>query len=446
MPDPVPSLEDIPYSGYTVETIAERFNALLPLARAGRNIITYNDAAGVLADTSSGLAPGTRLLAADGTAFEVAPLDATDHHAANAGGVKLYEDGRTFTTRARLASWIARGGDPAAGQIYTAGGVRYLGQPGATTIADLPGLVFPRVFHDEYAHNYDLNGSGAAGVDLSVYQYFRAGSVTIPAGKQANVLRFSGDFSGGTKAKGIDFDLSFTDTTDGYSVIGLARNKGAGGAKSIYGSGKAEAGCTGVVVGVVAATEVDAGVSPSDAIGLQVSMRGTGTPTRSNGIMIGTDEASQSITHGVLGEDDLHYSDAFIKAFNGGAGAFLKWQEADGTIIFEVVKAGAIVHRNSAGAELFRTASTGGIDVGSTAAPEKSIGFSNATTRFALQAVTTGNFARIRDDTNARDLFRTVGGVNDAIQLWVGGALKGVTQGAVDSGGTGYRVLRVPNT
>lgn len=84
------TLEDIPRRGYTTAAIADRMNALLPLARAGRNIVTYNDAAGVLADTSTGLAEGTRLLTAQGHAYRVAAASASDHHVTNAGGVKLY--------------------------------------------------------------------------------------------------------------------------------------------------------------------------------------------------------------------------------------------------------------------------------------------------------------------------------------------------------------------
>jgi hypothetical protein len=34
---------------------------------------------------------------------------------------------------------------------------------------------------------------------------------------------------------------------------------------------------------------------------------------------------------------------------------------------------------------------------------------------------------------------------NNPIYLWTDGALKNVTVGAADSGGTGFKVLRVPN-
>lgn len=54
---------------------------------------------------------------------------------------------------------------------------------------------------------------------------------------------------------------------------------------------------------------------------------------------------------------------------------------------------------------------------------------------------------------SANDLFATLGGttrfqvsaLNDAVSIMVNNALKQVTQGAADSGGTGFRVLRVPN-
>jgi hypothetical protein len=55
---------------------------------------------------------------------------------------------------------------------------------------------------------------------------------------------------------------------------------------------------------------------------------------------------------------------------------------------------------------------------------------------------------------SANDLFTTLGGttrfqvsaLNDAVWIMVNSALKQITQGAADSGGTGFRVLRVPNT
>jgi hypothetical protein len=54
---------------------------------------------------------------------------------------------------------------------------------------------------------------------------------------------------------------------------------------------------------------------------------------------------------------------------------------------------------------------------------------------------------------SANDMFASLGGSTrfvvsantNAMQVMVNGTLKEVTQGAADSGGTGFRVLRVPN-
>jgi hypothetical protein len=258
------------------------------------------------------------------------------------------------------------------------------GNPGPQGPAGVISPITQRVDH-QYAPVYDL----ASGV-LSVQHHLQTGAITIPEGKQYNVMRFEGTVTGGVKFKGINWEYHVTNPIDAYCAIGLLRNYGSGNTKALYGRSEAMPGCTGVVVGVVAGTTVNDGAAPSDVIGLEVSMDGA-APAQSSAVRIDTSETAKTVKHGILSLLQLQYSDSFIKAFNSGAGSFLKWQEPDGTALFEVDKSGGITKRDSAGNVLFRVDAAG----------------------------------------NLRVAF--------------GGVLKDVVEGPADSGGTGYRVLRVQN-
>lgn len=123
-----------PYDVYSeVETAAGRtplskaaWSSALLFGRAG----SFSTRAELLADSTqlsySIVSEGDMTSARDGTAFEVAASDATDHHATTAGGVKLYEAGTFFSTKARLKAAIARGRTWAAQTVLVAAGLAYI--------------------------------------------------------------------------------------------------------------------------------------------------------------------------------------------------------------------------------------------------------------------------------------------------------------------------------
>lgn len=244
-----------------------------------------------------------------------------------------------------------------------------------------------------YAPDYDLF-SGA----LAVQHYYQIGTLTIPASKQYDILRFEGSVNGGARFSPFNFDLTVTNTTNAYGVIGIIKNTGSGVTKAIYGRAQAQTGCTGVVVGVVAGCTVDSGVVATDMYGVQISMDGTGTPTVSAAVRIDTAEANRTIQNGILSMDIIRYSDAFIKGFNLGTGSFLKWQSAT-QVPFEVDKDGAIYKRDAtSGLTLFNVAANGETSWGSTSAPQIVLHLYNGTRGYQIQAVTTGDYLRILAD------------------------------------------------
>ncbi|NBT31570.1 MAG: hypothetical protein EBT13_06615, partial [Rhodobacteraceae bacterium] len=60
------------------------------------------------ANVSGSVEAGYIYPTSDAMNWEVAASDASDHHATTAGGVKLYEAGPNFSTRARAVAWWAR--------------------------------------------------------------------------------------------------------------------------------------------------------------------------------------------------------------------------------------------------------------------------------------------------------------------------------------------------
>lgn len=97
-------------------------------------------------DTPTGsLSAGDRI-----GSWEVAASGASDHHATTAGGVKLYEAGPNFSTRARAAAWIARGGTAADGTVISWPGASVVAETGATVISDMAGWVPKLPLHMEH--------------------------------------------------------------------------------------------------------------------------------------------------------------------------------------------------------------------------------------------------------------------------------------------------------
>ncbi|MBU3031358.1 SGNH/GDSL hydrolase family protein [Paracoccus marinaquae] len=90
------------------EAYAERAEAAAEITLAAANF-TFPDRQSLLADTRAFGANTVIQTRREGEAFEVAPTNASDHHFTTAGGVKLYEMGPLFSTRARLAQAVSRG-------------------------------------------------------------------------------------------------------------------------------------------------------------------------------------------------------------------------------------------------------------------------------------------------------------------------------------------------
>lgn len=309
---------------------------------------------------------------------------------------------------------------------------------------------------------YDL----AASV-LSVAQFMHVGDITIPAGKQYNFFRVDGIFRGGDKAKGLNFEFDVYSCDDAYGVIGLLNNRGAGPTKALYGRSVAKSGCTGIVVGGVSGVTVDNGATPSAAYGHQISMAGDGAAGVTNfghvALRINTDNNILGINNGVIVIDEgifsdnrVGYSDAFIRAVNGtvgtdttqtqAAGSFLKWQDVGGQFLFEVDKDGLIYQRATDGKQLFATDIGGNLIMGSTNVSQRRLQLYTSATEYYFSGVNSGNYTRIRDNTLGNDLMRLAGGgAADALSIRVNSTIKQVTEGAADSGGAGFKVLRVPN-
>lgn len=136
----------------TIQQASDQLETSFAAFVAGQRVV--RDVAGLLADTSLTYTPDTADTVAagdlirtqvEGYVYEVAASGAADQHATTGGGVKLYEVGPVFSTRERLAAWLARvtaaGGSVPDGAEFSAGGFHYQFSAGATAIDDIPGLL-----------------------------------------------------------------------------------------------------------------------------------------------------------------------------------------------------------------------------------------------------------------------------------------------------------------
>lgn len=97
----------------------------------GATVLTQPSLQAVLASTDTFAAGSLLQTRLEGAAYQVAAAAATDHHMTTAGGVKLYEAGPKFTTRARLGQAVQRGALPQ-GETVTVGGETYIVDSSAT--------------------------------------------------------------------------------------------------------------------------------------------------------------------------------------------------------------------------------------------------------------------------------------------------------------------------
>jgi len=112
------------------------------------------------------VAAGT-IIRASGQFVEIASVGASDQHGTTAGGVKWYEAGPNFSTRARMVAAKARmdaaGETVADGVIWTATGFRYRASAGATTISDMAGwLAVAPVYLEHYGVVTSASAAGAS--------------------------------------------------------------------------------------------------------------------------------------------------------------------------------------------------------------------------------------------------------------------------------------------
>jgi hypothetical protein len=289
-----------------------------------------------------------------------------------------------------------------------------------------------------YTPVYDL-----ANGNLSVQYMFDMGDITLPSGasKQHNVMRFTGtarnyDNFETSGARYITFNMN-SHNADAYGVIGSVTLKsGAKEVKAIYGRAALESEDGGVGVGLVGGVTIDENSAAAEAWALQLTIDGDGDIPNLAGqrfISLGTNSTFKNVGYGIFADPKLRFSSAFIRAFNGGYGPFLRWQEPDS---------------GSGHIDLFRVENTGharGV-AGSIGAPTWSfvddpntgiynpgpdqLGISAGTVQVAL--------FRQPPSTDTTSLVLRVnrnGSVSTAT----------VSVGPENSGGTGYRVLRVPN-
>lgn len=90
--------------------------------------------------TYANVTAGQFVAARNGERLEAAATGASDHHFTGAGGVKFYEAGPGFTTRARLEAAKTRGLSWQDGQIISASGVFFQAESGNTSLPNLSGL------------------------------------------------------------------------------------------------------------------------------------------------------------------------------------------------------------------------------------------------------------------------------------------------------------------
>lgn len=188
-----------------------------------------SDRAALLADTTlsysgdTSLTVGGYIAVKDGTVFEVAASGATDHHEATAGGVKLYEAGSRYTSRARLADAVSRGVTWSNGTLVSDGDHVYMAQDGASVITDLVGLV---LHSDVVPQAFVVNATpGTTDMSTGLAKALGYGSGDVLLDEVYSVTRTSGQsfslFAGtgirGAQGSRLDFTPAASGTTVAFS-------------------------------------------------------------------------------------------------------------------------------------------------------------------------------------------------------------------------------------
>jgi hypothetical protein len=165
-----------------------------------RDFLTYDDllANSALSYTTSDpyalVVVGELLRVSDTTyAYEVAEADATDHHIATAGGIKLYER-HIFSSRARFVDAVSRGWTMPLGHTQTVDGRQYtyVGPGYADGPADLPGwMPVEPVTPEHFANDLSIDATAPFNAALQF-----AAAFDVP-GRSAGAYLISGTLTPG---------------------------------------------------------------------------------------------------------------------------------------------------------------------------------------------------------------------------------------------------------
>lgn len=201
-------------------TKAELYGSLPPVSLSYDDLIAstkYTYSAG----SAYSVAAGNVITTTDSGTWEVAASGASDHHATTAGGVKLYEAGPSFSTRARAAAWIARGGTAADGTVISDGAVQYVASEGATTISDLPGFeVLGKATFLHFGAVADSDGTTGDGTD------------------NTSAFQAAIDWAKSASPDGLACSIYLPSSHKYYRVTGAIDTTGATNPIRIYGAGR----------------------------------------------------------------------------------------------------------------------------------------------------------------------------------------------------------------
>lgn len=183
---------------------------------------------------------------------------------------------------------------------------------------------------------------------LATMVYFGAGTQTIGASKQLNLIRADNTFNVGASGIGALLNYNLTahassDTTANvYGLIGGVTNAGAATIKGAYSRVIGSGASTGPIVATVSA--VTPGASTSVAVAHQAQFT---TTSRKGDYGYWINQGlggTASLDYGLLIDSDISIGQAGVRMYAVGAGNFLNLKNAAGSSdLFTVTPAGAVV-------------------------------------------------------------------------------------------------------
>jgi hypothetical protein len=128
----------------------------------------------------------------------------------------------------------------------------------------------------------DLYTLPPPGGNAAATMYFNPSAITVPTGKQNNIIRADVAFNlqGTAAGKVINFNVTDSSTSsaaNSYGVVGAinATGNATNSVKTIYGRATCGTNFLGTMVGLVGAVTVPAGVTAPTSYCLQLSIKGT---------------------------------------------------------------------------------------------------------------------------------------------------------------------------